>query len=78
VTVRALPIVLDWIDQENERRIAAGKRPIRIISYVDLAREQLADGMDDWVESAGIRLAGYAEAVSALIPGEPGVKLGRR
>lgn len=32
-TVVALPHILDWIDQENERRVQAGKPPIKIIDY---------------------------------------------
>lgn len=32
-TVQALPHILDWLDQENERRVAAGRPPIKIIDY---------------------------------------------
>jgi peptidoglycan/xylan/chitin deacetylase (PgdA/CDA1 family) len=32
-TVEALPHILDWIDQENARRVAAHQDPIKIINY---------------------------------------------
>lgn len=35
-TVLALPRILDWINQENARRTAAGKLPIKIINYAYL------------------------------------------
>ena len=35
-TVVALPHILDWIDQENARRLAAGRPPIKIINYAYL------------------------------------------
>lgn len=39
-TVVALPHILDWIDQENARRVAAGKVPIKIINYAYLLPER--------------------------------------
>ena len=39
-TVIALPHILDWIDQENARRVAAGKLPIKIINYAYLLPER--------------------------------------
>jgi peptidoglycan/xylan/chitin deacetylase (PgdA/CDA1 family) len=35
-TVIALPHILDWLDQENARRVAAGVAPIKIINYAYL------------------------------------------
>jgi peptidoglycan/xylan/chitin deacetylase (PgdA/CDA1 family) len=35
-TVKALPHILDWIDKENEARVAAAKPPIKIIDYAYL------------------------------------------
>jgi peptidoglycan/xylan/chitin deacetylase (PgdA/CDA1 family) len=35
-TVIALPHILDWIDKENARRVAAGEQPIKIINYAYL------------------------------------------
>jgi peptidoglycan-N-acetylglucosamine deacetylase len=39
-TVVALPHILDWIDKENARRIAAGQAPIKIINYAYLLPER--------------------------------------
>jgi peptidoglycan/xylan/chitin deacetylase (PgdA/CDA1 family) len=39
-TVVALPHILDWIDQENARRIAAGQVPIKILNYAYLLPER--------------------------------------
>ena len=39
-TVVALPHILDWIDQENARRTAAGQHPIKIINYAYLLPER--------------------------------------
>ena len=42
-TVKALPKILEWLDAENAKRVAAGKRPIRIVQSWDYAREQLGE-----------------------------------
>lgn len=47
-TALALPGVLDWIDAENARRRAAGRRPIRILAPSDIAMEQLAPGVSSF------------------------------
>jgi peptidoglycan/xylan/chitin deacetylase (PgdA/CDA1 family) len=39
-TVIALPHILDWLDKENERRVAAGVAPIKIINYSYLLPER--------------------------------------
>ncbi len=44
-TIRAIPAVLTWIDEENQRRLTAGKKPIRIIDPSEIAREKLAPGV---------------------------------
>jgi peptidoglycan/xylan/chitin deacetylase (PgdA/CDA1 family) len=78
VTTRVLPVLLDWIDDENARRLAAGRRPIRIVSYVELAREQLAPGFEDWLRDTGAGVAAVAERFTGLVPGEAtGHALGR-
>jgi peptidoglycan/xylan/chitin deacetylase (PgdA/CDA1 family) len=35
-TVRALPQVLDWLDQENAARTARGETPVRVLDYAYL------------------------------------------
>jgi peptidoglycan/xylan/chitin deacetylase (PgdA/CDA1 family) len=39
-TVEALPRILDWLEQENARRIAAGRPPIKIVNYAYLLPER--------------------------------------
>ncbi len=41
VTVKALPVILDWIDRENARRRQAGEPRIRILAGIDLVTGQL-------------------------------------
>ncbi len=38
-TVKALPHILDWIDKENEARVASARPPIKIINYAYLIPE---------------------------------------
>lgn len=63
-SARALPRVLDWIEAENARRARRGLQPIRILSHVDLARERLAPGLEDWLATA----AGELRDVRAALP----------
>jgi peptidoglycan/xylan/chitin deacetylase (PgdA/CDA1 family) len=51
-TVHALPRVLAWIQAENLRRVAAGLRPIRLLSYPDIARERIPLPVQALVDSA--------------------------
>jgi hypothetical protein len=50
-TVKALPEILIWLDSENARRVAVGRRPIRVISGSELAAERV-DPTLDWVRGA--------------------------
>jgi peptidoglycan/xylan/chitin deacetylase (PgdA/CDA1 family) len=77
VSVRVLPRVLDWIDGENQRRRAAGERPLRILSFVDLAREQLAPGVEAWLVSASVDFRSVARGARHLIPTQPAATLTR-
>jgi peptidoglycan/xylan/chitin deacetylase (PgdA/CDA1 family) len=52
-TVAALPEILAWLDTENLRRAAAGRRPIRVMSGSDLAAERLAPTIE-WVRTAAL------------------------
>ncbi|MBK7536848.1 MAG: polysaccharide deacetylase family protein [Myxococcales bacterium] len=44
-TVKALPEILQWIQEENQRREAEGRRQIRIVSASQYAQESLAPGV---------------------------------
>lgn len=51
-TAAALPVILEWIRAENARRVAAGRKPIRVLSPSDIAAEQLAAPLRSWLVSA--------------------------
>ena len=52
-TVEALPRIFEWINQENAKRTAIGKKPIRIVPGWEIARERLAKGLWPWLTEAG-------------------------
>lgn len=64
-TVKALPVILQWIREENVRREAAGRRQIRIVTASQYARENLAPGLWRWLGrlSSEQVLAPYLAAV---------------
>ncbi len=68
-TVRALPRIFDWLERENARRVRRGERPIRILSFMDLAREQLAPGLEDWARDAVTGVRSFASVMHDLVPG---------
>lgn len=70
VTRRALPIILDWIEEENERRSASGKgRPIRIIDASELVIESMDIPAIVWARDAAKAPAlRISAALSRLIP----------
>jgi peptidoglycan/xylan/chitin deacetylase (PgdA/CDA1 family) len=68
ITVEVLPQLLDWIDAENARRKTAHLRRIRIIQSYELAEEQLAPGLLDWLAAAAPSPAGLANAVARVLP----------
>jgi peptidoglycan/xylan/chitin deacetylase (PgdA/CDA1 family) len=67
-TVKALPEILIWLDSENARRVAVGRRPIKVVSGSELAAERVKPTLD-WVHVAlragGERVGG---ALSATVP----------
>lgn len=64
-TVQALPQILVWLETENARRLAMGRRPIRVMSGSELAAEQIKPTLD-WVRTAarigGERVGGTLRA----------------
>ena len=67
-TVDALPQILDWIDAENARRKAAHLRRIRIVQSYELAEEQLAPGLLDWLGEITPSPSGLARTVASVLP----------
>ena len=62
-TIRAIPAVLNWIDEENNRRRAAGKKEIRIIDPAEIALEKLAPGMAPATGDAAAAVAHFGDAL---------------
>jgi peptidoglycan/xylan/chitin deacetylase (PgdA/CDA1 family) len=78
-SVRALPIVLDWIDSENARRAKTGRRPMRIVSGSDLAIEKLELGIGRWVQVTALDArASLVDAVARLVPGHGPSRVSQR
>jgi peptidoglycan-N-acetylglucosamine deacetylase len=67
-TVEALPVILDWIDAENERRKESHQRRIRIIQSWQLALERLPPGLADWISDATPDPTALAHAISLALP----------
>jgi peptidoglycan/xylan/chitin deacetylase (PgdA/CDA1 family) len=67
-TVEALPVILDWIEEENARRLAAHKRRIRIIQPYELAAERLPAGELDWLADAAPDPRAWAAALASALP----------
>jgi peptidoglycan/xylan/chitin deacetylase (PgdA/CDA1 family) len=66
-TVEALPVILDWIDEENARRKTEHRRRIRIIQSYELAAERLPAGMVDWLGDAADPRR-WTGAVASVLP----------
>jgi peptidoglycan/xylan/chitin deacetylase (PgdA/CDA1 family) len=60
-TAKAIPVILDWIDEENAARARKGLRPMKLLGPVDIALER----MDPKVMPA---LDGLAQSLLGAIP----------
>jgi peptidoglycan/xylan/chitin deacetylase (PgdA/CDA1 family) len=67
-TPLALPRILDWIDQENAKRLAVHKKPIRIVNGYEYAEEQLPKGLVEWLGGVAPDWKGMAGAVADDLP----------
>ena len=68
VTVKALPQIFDWVDQENAKRAKSRKRKIRFLSPVTLAIEKLPTGLVDWLADATFDLRGLRKSIASVLP----------
>ncbi len=68
VTVKALPQILAWIDEENGRRSKSRKRKIRILQAPALAFERLPDGLAGWLTEATEGARDLPKALAGLLP----------
>jgi hypothetical protein len=68
VTVKALPEILSWIDEENARRAKSRKMKIRILPAPALAVEQLPKGLVAWFESATEGMRALPQVIASVLP----------
>lgn len=67
-TVEALPVVLDWLEQENARRLELRIRRIRVIQSYELAAERLPPGLVDWLGQIAPDRQSLVNAVASVLP----------
>ena len=68
VTVKALPQILAWIDEENAKRSKSRKRKIRILPAPALAMERLPPGWVEWAAEATYDLRHLPQAIASVLP----------
>ncbi len=68
VTVKALPEILNFIDEENARREKSRKMKIRILQGPDLAAEQLPKGLTAWLADATEGMRALPAVVTSVLP----------
>jgi peptidoglycan/xylan/chitin deacetylase (PgdA/CDA1 family) len=68
VTVKALPEILAWIDQENAKRQKSRKRKIKVLQAPALVIERLPDGMADWIAEATAGARDLPKTLASLLP----------
>ncbi len=67
-TVKALPEILSWLDDENAKRLAAHKKPIVVVQSYALAVEQLPKGLPAWLTDATAGARGLPDAIASVLP----------
>jgi peptidoglycan/xylan/chitin deacetylase (PgdA/CDA1 family) len=68
VTVKALPEILKWIDEENARREKSRKHKIRILQAPALAAEQLPKGLVAWATDATAGVRALPATIASVLP----------
>ncbi len=68
VTVKALPEILKWIDEENARREKSRKHKIRILQAPALAAEQLPKGLAAWAGDATAGIRALPATIASVLP----------
>jgi peptidoglycan/xylan/chitin deacetylase (PgdA/CDA1 family) len=65
VTVRALPKILAWLDDENAKRAKKGRRPVRIVDAPAYAAERVAPGVLAWLRETADEAGALAGRLAA-------------
>ena len=67
-TVKALPEILTWLDEENLRREKAHKKPIVVVQAPALAIEQLPKGFVPWLADATSGVRALPDEIASVLP----------
>ncbi|HWU86850.1 MAG TPA: polysaccharide deacetylase family protein [Kofleriaceae bacterium] len=67
-TVKALPEILAWIDEENARRRAARRRPIKILQAPAYAIERLPPELVGWLGDASAGVRALPKRLAGVLP----------
>ena len=67
-TVKALPDILAWLDDENARRAKSHKQPIRVVQAPALAVERLPRGLGAWLTDATASARALPAAIASVLP----------
>jgi peptidoglycan/xylan/chitin deacetylase (PgdA/CDA1 family) len=67
-TVKALPQILTWLDDENARRAKSHKKPIRVVQAPALAVERLPRGLGAWLGDATAGARALPAAIASVLP----------
>ena len=68
VTVKALPQILAWIDEENRKREKSRRHKIRILQAPALAAERLPAGLADWAADVTAGLRSVPQGIASVLP----------
>lgn len=68
VTVKALPQILAWMDEENARRAKSRKRRIKVLQAPTLAAEQLPRPLLTWLIEATATARDLPKAIASVLP----------
>jgi peptidoglycan/xylan/chitin deacetylase (PgdA/CDA1 family) len=67
-TVKALPEILSWLDDENAKRLAAHKKPIVVVQAPALALEQLPAGLPAWLTDVTAGARSLPDELASVLP----------
>lgn len=68
VTVRALPKIFEWMDEENAKRAKSRKRKIKVLQAPDLAVEQLPPALMAWLAEAAAGVREVPKTIASVLP----------
>ena len=67
-TVKALPRILDWIDEENAKRKKSHKKPILVVQAPAYAIEKLPKGFVPWITDATAGIRSLPSSIASVLP----------